>query len=117
MDILRVIVENLGDKKLDVETVNRWAAEIGDVDAKHIPIESTDMLQMFYSLQSLNHVLMTCLKASGPERSIILKDQALKLLEYMQVSAEKYHLLHSVNAWVDIGRWMERLLEAKIFSK
>ncbi|KAJ5369993.1 uncharacterized protein N7496_006085 [Penicillium cataractarum] len=107
--IFRTLIESLREYDLDVETLNCWEAEIGDTDASYIPVKVKDTSKVFVSLQELNSVLITCFGASDPERHVILRAQALRLLNCMLIFAVQYHLLHTPGACVEIGKWMERL--------
>ncbi|CRL30860.1 unnamed protein product [Penicillium camemberti] len=67
------------------------------------------MAQVIAPFESLNLILTECLTASGPMRGFIIRDQALKLLKYIQTYTEEYNLFQNPRVYFEIGRWMERL--------
>lgn len=107
--VLREIARELHEFNLELETIDRWRAEIERVSASLVPTAPNNALLVLAPFEQLNHILTQCLTASGPMRRVILQNQALELLKYIQIHAEEYKLIQ--NGWVyfDIGRWMERL--------
>ena len=107
--ILGVITREFHSYNLEIETIDKWTVEITGVDATLIPIVSNSALQLLAPFESLNGILTNCVTASGPMRDRIIRDQAVELLNYIQIYAEEYHLFRNRRLYLDIGRWIERI--------
>lgn len=107
--ILGVIAGEFRSYNLEIEVIDKWTVEITGVDATLIPIVSNSVLQLLAPFESLNVILTKCITAPGPMRDHIIRDQALELLNYIQIYAEEYHLFQNRRLYLDVGRWIERL--------
>lgn len=113
LKVLREISREFREFNLKLETINGWVAEIEGVDATLIPVGLSPALLVLASFETLNQILTECVMASGPTRGLIIRSQALELLEFIQTYGEKCHLFQNVRVYLEIGRWMERLSHGK----
>ncbi|KAJ5471493.1 hypothetical protein N7530_008850 [Penicillium desertorum] len=109
--VLRKIIMDRDVFNLNFETIEGWMAEIEGVDAVTILIASSTAAKVLAPFERLDSILTECITASGPMRSLTIRDQALELLKYILAYAEEYYLVQSSHVYLDIGRWIERITQ------
>lgn len=78
---------------LELGTIDCWMAEIEGVDATQIDVSPNPALPELVPFESLSQILNKSITASGHMRVLIFRNQALELLRYIQIYAEKYRTI------------------------